>query len=235
MKFPAALKKTFNAAARALTPGFIRRWHNRHADDKTYPVTVRRPLTAREAALVRGIFGDEVKVSKVRHDFSATAKPSVREGYIVAATTFGKKRIKFYSDRYNAQDYSQTANLYNFGTFVHEMAHIWQNQRGLKRILHKKLHPTMQYDYDLSVTARFNTFGEEQQASMIEDYARQVLFKGADPKAAEYTPSFAGLDPDIKRSLPLLVKVVEDRFPTARKNRLAQEAISIAPTKRRPG
>jgi hypothetical protein len=186
------------------------RKYSKGEDDALYPCPAGEPLTAGEAALIKGIFGNGIKTEHVRKYFSPKAKPGKDEGYIIPAQTFGTDSIKFYSARYKSTDYSQSKDLFNYGTFVHEMTHVWQNQHHLRRAFHNRLHPSYSYRYTLTPRSRFRNFSEEQQASIIGDYACQFLYPDRSART-ETSPS-------------LLQKVVEDKFPQARKTRLALEA-----------
>lgn len=198
------------------------------ADDALYPSSPARELTAGENTLVKSIFGRKLRTDKIRKYYSAAEKMAARPGYVVAATTFNKA-VKFYGPRYSEADYSQTQNSYNFGTFVHEIAHVWQNQHPLLQALHDILHSTRSYEYELQEHSHFRDFGQEQQASIVEDYARQFLFLGREVSLARtetYIPSAAPqpYNEHSMRSLYLLQKVVEDKFPEARKTRLRLQA-----------
>ena len=191
-------------------------------DAKLYPSPPGIPLTAGEVALVKSIFGDEIDTKNVRKYFPEKMKPGTIKGYVTPAQTFGIDAIKFYGTKYQSEDYSQSKDLYLYGTFLHEMTHIWQNQHPAPRAY------SYTYQYTLTPRSRFDGFSEEQQSSIIEDYARQFFYlkqslntKGIDT----YIPSCASdFNESSLRSLSLLRKVVEDKFPQARKTRLALEA-----------
>lgn len=182
---------------------FAARSSSKDDDDALYPCPAGTPLTVGEIALVKGIFGDEIETGCIRKYFSAKEKPGTIAGYIIPAQTFGEDSIKFYGSQYHAPDYSKTSDIFNFGTFIHEMTHIWQNQQ---KVPAKVFDASSPYQYILTPHSMFDDFGWEQQARIIEDYARQNLH--ANPAA---------------QSGPLLQKVVEDRFPQARLTRLAQK------------
>jgi hypothetical protein len=180
------------------------------------------PLTTKETALLKGIFGQEFKTDHVRKHHE-----NFDEQYGLTYTS-GKKNIYFQS-KYKEQDYSQSQGLLNYGTFVHEMTHIWQYNnmvQNLFRAFRKKNHV---YDYKLSQKSRFKDFGIEQQAAMVGDYAQMFLYQGPEYK---YTHFLVG--GDVPQNLALLKKVVEDRLPEARKTRLALEAQKVSPLKQAP-
>lgn len=225
------LKTCFETAVHrleaALLPGRLRTRLDEANDNKIFPPSSDRALTDGETALVKSIFGRAFRTKGVRKYFSPSTKMAQRWGYVVPATTFGQD-IKFYGAQYDAADFSQTQDLYNYGTFLHEMVHVWQNRHPLRQAFHKARHPTTDYGYQLTPRSHFRDFGEEQQASIIEDYARQFLFLGRRVGLAgteEYLPSAAASnDAASMRSLALLKKVVEERFPAARRTRLRLQA-----------
>jgi len=184
--------------------------YTKQDDDKLYPCPVGKPLTTGEVALIKGIFGNEINTDIVRKYLYPEERPGV-PGKVIPAQTFGTDSIKFYGPRYISADYSQTDNIFNFGSFVHEMTHIWQNQTSAPHT------DDINYDYTLTPQSVFSDFGQEEQASIIEDYARQFLYSGKNPSPRR---SFGKDDP---RTLPLLKKLVEDNFPQAQKTRLAME------------
>ncbi|MBU6475433.1 MAG: hypothetical protein KGQ70_05670 [Alphaproteobacteria bacterium] len=203
--------------------------YSRDEDESLYPSPAGTPLTAGEAALVKSIFGDAIKTEDVRKHFSAREKPGSAAGYVIPAQTFGTDCIKFYGPRYACDDYSRTDDIFNYGTFIHEMTHIWQNRQNY---LSQPPHNTPEngnntYEYALTPQTRFKKLGEEQQAKIIEDYARQFLFLKRLPagETDKYLPSHAkaGDHADLY-DLRLLQKTVEDAFPQARKTRMALEA-----------
>lgn len=100
----------------------------------------------------------------------------------------------------------------NFGTFMHEMTHIWQ-RTSITAAFIRTFRRTRKYDYKLTKQSRFSFFGVEQQASIMEDYARRFLYPPGDVPAAHIDTS--------PENDALLQRVVERKFPAARKARLA--------------
>lgn len=199
-----------------LTKAFAEPAPDRRDDDARYPVVRQEALTPGEADLIKGIFGPEIDISKVRKHFTAVSKPGTSPGYVIPAQTFSNDCIKFYGPDYTSGDYSRPDNAFNYGTFVHEMTHIWQNQHPNPQ---KAEHDNFAYQYNLTPKSRFDDLGEEQQASLIEDYALQFLRASRAPakNGDTYLPSHAPDKSDASRcDLVLLQKVVEDRFPAAR-------------------
>ena len=61
-------------------------------------------------------------------------------------------------------DYSE-CNLNLQGLFVHEMAHVWQHQKGI--FLPIARHPFCTYSYEIIPGKSFAKYGIEQQAEII--------------------------------------------------------------------
>lgn len=187
------------------------------SDEKEYPTPPGVLLTDGEAKLLKSIFGDEIQTGDVRKYFADKRHP-----YAIAATMSAKK-IKFYGKDTHADDYSQTKYASRYWTFIHEMTHVWQYQHPLRDFNRAINNPTRQYDYKLADDVPFKNFGVEQQASIIADYAEQFLYQGPKP-SNDNTYSPLNENPyQLPQRLDDLKKVVEDRFPEARKTRLALE------------
>ena len=75
--------------------------------------------------------------------------------------------------------------------FVHELTHVWQWQNreitgySPLRALAEGLPGRDAYFYDPDVELRFENFGFEQQASIIEDYLCHLAFEPANPRVKE--------------------------------------------------
>ena len=84
--------------------------------------------------------------------------------------------------------------------------------------------------------AGFKEFGVEQQASIVADYAQQFLRSESRKPANSNSEFYMPVETDNfkMQSLAKLQKVVEDRFPQARKTRLALEAQGKTPPASRP-
>ncbi len=233
------MEKEFSKAAAPSSPNFHDNPVQPHAggsngygkdeDDALYPGPPGIPLTDGETALIMGIFGDGIDTKNIRKYFSETEKPGSAAGYVIPAQTFGVDCIKFYGAQYASDDYSQTDDIFTYGTFVHEMTHIWQNQQRSrnKAPYEASANDNNDYAYTLTPQTRFGKLGEEQQAKIIEDYARQFLYPKRPPaeKNGKYKPSFTqSVGMQDLYDLKLLQKVVEDAFPQARKTRMALES-----------
>ena len=161
-------------------------------------------LTSGEKNLLTGIFGKEINTSEVRKHFRDTSSIThVIPGKIgMVPPPFS--HIDFFGEKVWSRDYSQDTK-YKFGLFAHEATHCWQGQT-----MTFPLHDFGRYDYKLAPGACFNNFGTEQQADIIEDYAKTWLYKPT--PAAKHTAQDT-----------LLMKVVENRFPQAQKTRTARQ------------
>lgn len=123
-----------------------------------------RPLTEGETALGRSIFGDEIDYAKVRvHNckwlfFMPGHRPHAPNGHI-----YFPPGTSCY-----AADFS-LAELRDRSIFIHELAHVWQHQKGVnvagRAVLNRN------YDYRRAFLGRpFSRLGVEAQAKMIADY-----------------------------------------------------------------
>lgn len=157
-------------------------------------------LAANEEKALKGIFGDEINTAKIRKHFreksSITHVMPSKIGMVVPPFS----HIDFFGPAHWSHDYTAESRD-EFGLFVHESTHCMQWQS-----LTFPLHDLGKYEYTLSGNSRFNDFGCEQQADIIEDYAKTWLYTGAD--TARHTAQDT-----------LLFKVVEARFPRAKKTR----------------
>jgi hypothetical protein len=170
------------------------------------------PLAKNEIALVQSIFGNEINTAIIRKNFyTEHHDDNPGDSKETVATVNDTKNIKFYGKEYQSFDYSHEGTI-NYGTFIHEMTHIWQRQKipGLT-LLMMSCHT---YDYTLDSNSRFSDFCIEQQGVLIEDYALRFLHRSHTSFHIKNTPE----------NDALLKKVVEDQFPEARKTRLAAEA-----------
>lgn len=167
-----------------------------------------RPLTEGEARILKGIFGATINIDTIR----ANMHP---QGYddIVGSVDSGRVVADFWGPENSSKDFSAEKNAYKFGTFIHELTHVWQNQNN--RAFTNDTPPTAKdkYTYTLSSKSNFEDYRVEQQAAIIEDYARRFLHP---------SKSFTYLDAaykDAESMSGLLKKVVETEFPGAKKLR----------------
>lgn len=165
-------------------------------------------LTTGELHFAQSIFEEKFDTTGVRM-YLVGSKPSYPK--YDASVCLDLESVEFYGTKMRSQDYSLENDLDKYGAFIHEMTHIWQFQGKF---------PTecTVYKYDLKADSRFSDYCKEQQAAIVEDYARHFLH----PRHGRTRPD-RGLHNNAK-NYRLLAKVVEDQFPQAQKTRLALEA-----------
>lgn len=129
-----------------------------------------RPLTEKEIALAKTVFGDALDYEGIRvHDckyifFQSRHSAMAPNGHLYMH--------KLYSDDYGAE------NAYAQGLFIHEMTHVWQHQNkvfkpfraGAKLMLKHKFNYTAAYPYRLAEGKDLTDYNMEQQASIVQDY-----------------------------------------------------------------
>jgi hypothetical protein len=180
--------------------------------------TYGRQMTADEAALARAFFGKELRtdiVTLYQYPYEQKgALASVDNGY----------GANFWGVPQQAADYTKTDGE-RFGTFMHEMTHVWQEQTLQKHTPNQTLR---QYNYWLDAKSTYTDFSVEQQAAMVQDY---VLYYLHPSKAMKYLPETYNKQ-DIPAKAEMLKKVVEAQFPGAKSLR---EAVKQPPRLKAPG
>ena len=165
-------------------------------------------LTKGETEMVESIFGDEINTANIRKHFKDKSHITHVLPGKVGTVLPPHSHIDFFGKDVHSADYSGDDSR-RAGLFIHETTHVWQNQNHNWRL--DKLHKCRVYDYTLKPTSTFRDFGVEQQAEIIEDYYKTWLHKdGAARKGKTLTANDS-----------LLLKVVETRFPRAKKTRLS--------------
>ena len=126
---------------------------------------IKRPMTFGEKMLAREIFAGSVNYEKVivhcDSYFPFGLQPSE---YAMAPNG----ELWFRKEKY-WPDFS-SATLDDQHTFLHEMGHVWQHQKGMwvrTRGLFSRL---VDYRYRLDDKKLLSSYGMEQQASIISDY-----------------------------------------------------------------
>lgn len=173
-----------------------------------------RALTPGEVALVRGIFGDKIDLDGVRLHMFTRAQRDLISDVAPGAT----KDIEFYG-RNNSADYSKDDALH-FGSFMHEMTFLLQNQRAG----HWQAGDVDGYNYPLSSQWSFGDYGPQQQRAIIQDYALRFLHPGRQSQVLPNTYGSDRMDTD-----PFLIALVENAFPAAKQARLAFQHIENRP------
>lgn len=171
-----------------------------------------RPATQGEKELVRSILGPEFVTEGLR---LAMQPEDLRD---VAATAHDGRTARFWGANDHSADYSIESDIRLFGNYVHEILHVWQWQRNWTGT------PNLtegEYKYTLTAESKFSDYSIEQQAAMVEDYARYYLHPGRQTYWLQQT--YADKK-DQSEMLPLLRQVVETQFPAASNAREAFEA-----------
>ena len=131
-----------------------------------------RRLTSGEIAMARSVFGDCIDYDAPKiHDSQYWA--GQENGQIVTpdGNIWVPKGNRAYRD-----DYSE-GTAANKSHFIHEMTHILQFQHHVdmaRRVIEEKA-VGLSYDYRLEPGKRFEDYGIEQQAAIVEDYHRMAV------------------------------------------------------------
>ncbi|MFB2538764.1 MULTISPECIES: type IV secretion protein Rhs [unclassified Acinetobacter] len=118
----------------------------------------RRKLTVGEKEMARQIFMDALDMENVE----VVAHRLVLKDYAMSPNGRIYFHPKDYVDDFSQQDLSTQSWL------IHELAHIWQMQQGVKVV--RKALLDRRYRYVLELGKGFAEYGVEQQAQMIQDY-----------------------------------------------------------------
>lgn len=196
------LRKVFASAAAVATLGLGMASRVEANPPKS---SIGRGLTTGENSLIK-MFGDELDSSVVR----IHAGP--HKGNVIGQA-FDKKNVAFYGHPYLSEDYSEEFDPLNYGAYVHETTHTWQYQTEWK---YTDGHCPGGYYYELKDSSRLEDFCSESQAAIVEDYARRFIKPSSSPSA--WYVSMCGQD--TPENDARLIKVVETRFPNARKMRM---------------
>lgn len=169
-----------------------------------------RKLTPNETALVRSVFGIQVNTAAVTLHFDERRCSRTKSAWI-AATVPSPKAIHYWGRQYWSADYALETNAFNFGTFAHEVTHVWQRQKNFSRTNWRFVNKPDEYAYPLDSSQwKFSDYGVEQQASIVEDYVRCFLYPACSLRRALPT----------KENLDTLATLVENQFPKARTTRI---------------
>lgn len=176
--------------------------------------SIPRPLTAEELYYA-GLFGKEIDPKIV--ELHAGPTKIFSDGLSVMqvlAQTFNGHQIAFYGKNMLSLDFGKEKHPMVFGTNIHEMVHIWQFQTAgaYTPIGHCQLG----HGYHLRTGDKFEDFCTEKQASIVEDYARRFLMPD---KAYPSNWYYKEMGFDSKENDALLIEIVEQRFPEAKKMR----------------
>jgi hypothetical protein len=134
----------------------------------------KRSLTEGEIELAKGLFGDSIDYSVIRLD----------NKYIWPVRFQKKNRACTYCNHVScpgtaySPDFSQEKDPYKQSVFIHELAHVWQQQNRildtrvhwLREMIDHKLNYERTYLYGVSEGRDLLMYNFEQQASIIQDY-----------------------------------------------------------------
>lgn len=124
-----------------------------------------RPLTFGEIVLARSVYGNSIFYDQVKiHCDSYFPFGLQNENYAMAPNG----ELWFRKELY-VKDFS-TASLELQHTFIHEMGHVWQHQRGMWVRLRGLFSGVADYTYRLDGKKKLKEYNMEQQASIIADY-----------------------------------------------------------------
>ena len=121
-----------------------------------------RTLTRGEIELVRSIFGSSIEVERVRLILGKWWPLQPRGS---AMAPMGD--IWFHPEGGGWSEDFAKEPLGQQAYFIHEMAHVWQAQKGGRFYLPLMRHPLCRYSYALEPGKAFRRYGIEQQAEIV--------------------------------------------------------------------
>lgn len=134
-----------------------------------------RGLTCAEIELARSVFGSAIDYGPVRIYRQRWWLFQPRNVCMAP-----RGALHFHPQSAGYRDCFARAPLAVQGFFIHEMAHVWQHQRGINLLLAR--HPFCSYHYALKPGKKLLDYGVEQQAEII---AHTFLQRhGATPEGA---------------------------------------------------
>lgn len=149
-----------------------------------------RPLTSGEIAMCKKVFKDSIEYTKVRiinEQFLSKQQvpmtplghahyPDGMEGRDQYQDDFSNPQFKENPIRIDGTDWRIKSKI----TFIHEMTHVWQFQKGMNVIGKGALLQALEwpipdaiydpYAYVLKKDSKFKNFNLEQQADIVQDY-----------------------------------------------------------------
>lgn len=129
-----------------------------------------RSLTKNEQRMLRPLFGDTLPYSEIKVFRRPPLLKLFSDGHIASAfnnNVYLTKEAGPQQDDFGLSvDPDSGADVTGDDIFVHEVAHIWQNQRGG----HSYVLEDMEYYYEIKPHSVFSDFNREQQAEIIRTY-----------------------------------------------------------------
>jgi len=146
----------------AITAAFLRLYNEEHQLAAARGSS--RPLTGGEIKMLQAVYGDSIDYDEVRVYHKTFWWLQVRSQFITPnGNIYAPNRL--YRD-----DYSLDPDLGLCAVFVHDLTHVWQWQNGVTVWLVGMF--DRKYTYAFTPGKTFASYGLEQQASIVEDYAR---------------------------------------------------------------
>ncbi|MCU5773868.1 type IV secretion protein Rhs [Erwiniaceae bacterium BAC15a-03b] len=128
-------------------------------------------LTPGEIGLARRVFGGSVVYAKV-WIHCGSYLPFSLQNKNTAMTPNGEL---YFRDQLYSADFSKENFLLQH-LFIHEMAHVWQFQKGMWVKLRGAFSWSVSYSYDLDIAKKLHDYPMEQQAQIIADYFMLAVF-----------------------------------------------------------
>lgn len=170
-------------------------------------------LTQDEAILARRIFGPDIDTRNIRLYFIEENKDDIYSTTDITLTPHkagSAVKISFFGKAYLSNDFAH-ADREAFFCFIHEMTHVWQAQTRMEAT---RAYDPQTYRYTLVENYPFTRFSNEQQAAIVEDYARRFL--ATPPRPTTYYMNaenlFGQLGHDTPTTDGLLKETVENVF-----------------------
>lgn len=153
-----------------------------------------RSLTSGEVSLAREIYADSVDYDRVRiHYRNFVFWQGAR--YIITPNG----QIYLGRGLRGIADFSKTG-LPMQGLFIHEMAHVWQHQHGIRVLLRGAIEQILhflgfdQYRYRLEAGKALAAYRLEQQGEILRDYFLARRGQNAPYSAGQYLAMLGGHD-----------------------------------------
>jgi len=124
-----------------------------------------RSMTEGEKILAKTVYTDAIDYKKVKifNESWTFLQPTDRAMAPNGNIYYAKGNADY------SRDFSAKKNIHKQATFIHELAHVWQHQKGVNVIVNG----IFQRDYDylpLTSKTKFYKLGIEEQAQLIRDY-----------------------------------------------------------------
>lgn len=161
-----------------------------------------KKLSTSETQAVENIFGDQLDASRIRKHFRDAGSITHVMGNTRGMVMPPFSHIDFFGPDACSNDFSKEGQD-KFGLFMHEVTHTWQGQ-NLK--FSAKAFRRYDYDYMLTKTSGFCDFGTEQQAEIVEEYAKRWIHPDGMKQARTAHDT-------------LVMNVIEKQFPRAQRTR----------------